>query len=65
MKWFILTLVVEADNFHEAELFTEDLIQSNSGCNELWGKHVEEMNDKEILEFFDKPKEQMQKGNIE
>ncbi len=65
MKWFILTLVLEADNYPQAESFTEHLVQVNSGCNEIWRKNIREMTDDEILEFFEKTREQLEGGDIE
>jgi len=46
--------VLEADNYPQAESFTEHLVQVNSGCNEIWRKNIREMTDDEILEFFEK-----------
>ncbi len=62
VKFYKAVVVIEAQNPLEASLYMESVVQAESGTNDLWLKDIEEMTDEEILEFFDKTREEMESG---
>lgn len=58
-------LVIEGNDPFEVDEIVDAIIEFRSSCVDLWRKSVEEMTDEEILEFFDKTREQMEGGDFD
>jgi len=59
MEFYKVILVLEASNRFSAEQMAKRLIDENSKYYDIWFKDITEMTDKEMLEFFERTKEQM------
>ena len=56
---FLEFVQFEASNRFYAEKMAKRLIDENSKYYDIWYKDIIEMTDKEILEFFERTKDQM------
>lgn len=59
MEFYKVILVLEASNRFCAEKLARRLIDENSKYYDIWFKNIAEMTDKEMLEFFERTKDQM------
>lgn len=65
MPFYKVILVVEGNDPFEVDNLVEAIVDFRSSCADLWHKSTENMTDEEILEFFEKTREEMEGGNYE
>lgn len=59
MMFYKIIFVLEAEDYIEATRLTDRLIDDVGKYYDIWLKDIEDMDDDEILEFFERTREEM------
>ena len=60
MKYYKITLVLEAYTHLEAEVVAKEIVENKDSVFDIHTKNIEEMTNGEVLDFFDKTKDELE-----